>query len=164
MAWQEPQLRVTLPGVPALDPALQRSLVADAPVARLATLRADGSPRLVPITFVLLDGLICSAVDDVKPKTTSRLARLADVERDPRVGIVVDHYADDWSALWWVRVDGAAAVHEAGELRGRALDALAAKYPQYAAGPPSGPLIVITPTRWTGWSAGPVTSGETFSP
>lgn len=148
--------------MPALDPAAQRSLLAAAPVARLATLRPDGTPRLVPITFVLLDGLICSAVDDVKPKTTTRLARLADVERDPRVGIVVDHYTDDWSALWWVRVDGTAAVWESGELRERALAQLSAKYPPYSAAPPSGALLVVTPTRWAGWSATVPTSGETF--
>jgi PPOX class probable F420-dependent enzyme len=139
-----------------------RSRLAAAPVARLATLRPDGTPRLVPITFVLLEGLICSAVDEVKPKTTTRLARIADIERDPRVGIVVDHYADDWSALWWVRVDGAAAVHEGGELRERALGALAAKYPAYGSAPPSGAVLVVTPTRWAGWAAMPATSGETF--
>ncbi|TWF81235.1 PPOX class probable F420-dependent enzyme [Pseudonocardia hierapolitana] len=148
--------------MPALDPAAMRSLAAAAPVARLATLRPDGTPRLVPITFVLVDGLICSAVDEVKPKTTTRLARLADVERDPRVGIVVDHYADDWSALWWVRVDGTAAVHGGGRLRERALDALVAKYPPYAVAPPSGRVLVVTPTRWAGWSATSPTSGETF--
>src|SRR4051794_32281619 len=124
--------------MPAPDPPPMRAPPAAAPVARLATLRPDGTPRLVPITFVLLDGRICSAVDEVKPKSTTRLARLADVERDPRVGVVVDHYADDWSALWWVRVDGTAAVHEDGALRGRALAALVAKYPPYAASPPDG--------------------------
>ena len=139
--------------MPALDPAEQRSRFAAAPVARLATLRPDGTPRLVPITFALVDGLVCSAVDEVKPKTTTRLARLADVERDPRVGLIVDHYADDWAELWWVRVDGTAAVHRDGALRERALAALCAKYPPYAAVPPSGPLLVVTPTRWTGWSA-----------
>jgi PPOX class probable F420-dependent enzyme len=140
--------------VPALDPAAQRSRLAAAPVGRLATLRPDGTPRLVPITFALLDGLVCSAVDEVKPKRSTRLARLADVARDPRVGLVVDHYADDWTALWWVRVDGTAAVHDGGALRERALAGLAAKYPPYAAAPPSGPVLVITPGRWTGWSAG----------
>jgi PPOX class probable F420-dependent enzyme len=155
-------LQATLRWVPALDPADQRSRLAAAPVARLATLRPDGTPRLVPITFALVDGLVCSAVDEVKPKTTTRLARLADVEHDPRVALIVDHYADDWSALWWVRVDGTAAVHEAGELRTRALARLAAKYPPYAESPPSGPLLVVTPTRWAGWSAASPTSGETF--
>jgi PPOX class probable F420-dependent enzyme len=139
--------------VPALDPAAQRSRLAAAPVARLATLRHDGTPRLVPITFALVDGLICSAVDEVKPKTTTRLARLVDVARDPRVGLVVDHYADDWSQLWWVRVDGTAAVHRDGDLRERALAALVAKYPPYADAPPAGPLLVVTPARWAGWTA-----------
>jgi PPOX class probable F420-dependent enzyme len=139
--------------VPAIDPAEQRARLAAAPVARLATLRGDGTPRLVPVTFALVDDLVCSAVDEVKPKTTTRLARLADVRRDPRVGLVVDHYADDWSTLWWVRVDGTAEVHEDGVLRERALAALAAKYAPYAEAPPDGVVLVVTPIRWTGWAA-----------
>jgi PPOX class probable F420-dependent enzyme len=127
--------------------------VAAARVGRLATLRADGTPRLVPVTFVLVDGLVCVAVDEVKPKTTTRLARLADIARDPRVGLVVDHYAEDWSTLWWVRVDGTAQVHGEGDVRTRALAALVDKYEPYAAAPPDGVVVVITPTRWSGWSA-----------
>ena len=112
----------------------------------------------MPITFALVDGLVCSAVDEVKAKQHQRLARLADVRRDPRVGLVVDHYDADWSRLWWVRVDGVAAVHEDGGLRERALRALAGKYPAYAAAgqasnPMTGPLLVVTPTAWTGWAA-----------
>ena len=141
------------PAVPPLEPARQRELLGAAPVGRLATLRADCTPRLVPITFVLLDGVVCSAVDEVKPKRSSRLARLDDVRRDPRVGLVVDHYDADWARLWWVRVDGTAAVHEDGGLRERALDALAVKYPPYAAARPAGPVLVITPTAWAGWTA-----------
>lgn len=127
--------------------------MAAARVGRLATLRADGSPRLVPVTFVLLDGLVCFAVDEVKPKTTTRLARLADIARDPRVGLVVDHYADDWSELWWVRIDGTAEIHGDGALRARALAELTAKYDPYTHDPPDGAVVVITPTRWSGWSA-----------
>ena len=140
--------------VPALDPDEQRFRVAAARVARLATLRADGTARLVPITFVLLDGLVCSAVDEVKPKRSTRLARLDDVRRDRRAAVLVDHYAEDWTELWWVRIDGEAAVHEAGELAERARAALAAKYPQYATAPPAGPVIVLTPQRWAGWRGG----------
>jgi PPOX class probable F420-dependent enzyme len=142
-------------GVPALDPAEQRARLAAAPVARLATLRPEGAPRLVPITFVLVDEVICSAVDDVKPKRSTRLARLADVERDPRVGLLVDHYAADWSTLWWVRVDGVAGIRTGGALYDRAVAALVRKYPPYATTPPTGPVLVIEPTRWTGWSAAP---------
>jgi PPOX class probable F420-dependent enzyme len=139
--------------MPALDQGQQRERFAAAPVARLATLRADGTPRLVPITFALVEGLVCSVVDEVKPKRSSHLARLDDVRRDPRVGVIVDHYEDDWSALWWVRVDGTAEIHEAGPLWERALGDLQAKYPPYAAEPPSGALLVITPSRWSGWTA-----------
>lgn len=138
--------------MPALDDDEQRHRVAAAPVGRLATLRADGTPRLVPVTFVLLDGLLWSAVDDVKPKRDTRLARLADVARDPRTALLVDHYADDWTQLWWVRIDATAQVRDASDA-GPALAALAAKYPRYRAAPPPGPVLALTPTRWAGWSA-----------
>lgn len=130
-----------------------RARVAVARVARLATLRSDGTPRLVPITFVLVDGLICSAVDDLKPKSGRRLARLDDVERDPRAALIADHYTEDWTQLWWVRVDGRASVHRDGPTRKAALDALTAKYPPYRAARPDGALLVIDPTHWSGWSA-----------
>jgi PPOX class probable F420-dependent enzyme len=139
--------------VPTLDDASRRARLAQAPVARLATLRPDGTPRLVPFTFALVGDVICSAVDGVKPKTSTRLARLDDVRRDPRVALVADHYDADWSTLWWVRVDGVAEIHEAGALRADALAALVAKYPLYAAAPPDGVVLVITPTRWAGWTA-----------
>jgi PPOX class probable F420-dependent enzyme len=139
--------------VPALDRTEATLRFVTAPVARLATLRADGSPRLVPITFVVMGGLVCSAVDDVKPKTTRQLARLRDIAHDPRVGLLVDHYAADWSQLWWVRVDGTAEVQESGTLYDASVRALARKYLPYAAAPPAGPLVVISPTRWTGWTA-----------
>ncbi len=137
--------------MPSLDPDEQTTLVDQARVARLATLRPDGTARLVPITFVLLDGLVCSAVDEVKPKRSTRLARLSDVRRDPRAAVLVDHYAEDWTRLWWVRIDGTAAVHESGELADRARTALVAKYAPYAAAPPRGPVLVLTPTGWAGW-------------
>jgi PPOX class probable F420-dependent enzyme len=137
--------------MPALDPDEQTALVDRARVARLGTLRPDGTARLVPITFVLLDGLVCSAVDEVKPKRSTRLARLSDVRRDPRAAVLVDHYAEDWNQLWWVRVDGTAAVYESGELAERARAALVAKYAPYAAAPPQGPVLVLTPTAWAGW-------------
>ena len=140
--------------VPAIDdPRELRRRVASAPVARLATVRSDGSPRLVPVTFAVLGELLCFAVDEVKPKRDARLARLDDIARDPRVALLVDHYDADWSARWWVRIDGDAASHDTGELRERALDALAAKYAPYRAARPAGPVVVVTPRRWSGWSA-----------
>ena len=135
------------------DPPELRRRVAAAPVARLATVRRDGGPRIVPVTFALVDELLAVAVDEVKPKRHTRLARLDDIAAEPRVAVLVDHYDADWSTLWWVRVDGVAAVHDDGELRERAVAALAAKYPPYRAAGSTGPVIVITPRRWSGWAA-----------
>jgi PPOX class probable F420-dependent enzyme len=111
----------------------------DARVARLATIRPDGSPRVVPICFALEGDMLYSAVDE-KPKRTRRLARLDDIERDPRVEVVIDHYDDDWPRLWWVRLRGRAHVVERHD---RALELLCAKYPQYRERPPKGPFVVV---------------------
>lgn len=132
------------------DPVDLAARVVAAQVGRLATIRPDGSPRLVPITFAVVDGLICSAVDTVKPKKSTRLARLDDVQRDPRVALLVDRYAENWAQLWWVRVEGTAAVldeHPA------AVAALSTKYEPYDETILTGPFLVITPLHWTGWSA-----------
>jgi PPOX class probable F420-dependent enzyme len=126
---------------------------ASAPVARLATTGADGRPHLVPITFAVLDGgqTIVTAVDH-KPKRTRALRRLANIAVNPSVTVLVDHYDADWSALWWVRADGRADVRPGGQTPA-ALSALAARYPQYSERLPSGPLIVISVTVWSGWAA-----------
>ncbi len=138
--------------MPILPAGRARELLAAAPVARLATVRADGSPHLVPITFALLPGDVAVFAVDHKPKTTTRLARIAHLERDPRVSLLADHYADDWTTLWWVRLDGSARVLTAGE-SSPALAALAGKYRQYREVPPAGPVVAITATGWRGWTS-----------
>ncbi|MEX2395069.1 MAG: TIGR03668 family PPOX class F420-dependent oxidoreductase [Actinomycetota bacterium] len=126
-------------------------LVAEARVARLATAGERG-PHVVPITFAVLEERIVTAIDH-KPKTTRSLKRLANIARDPGVSMLVDHYSDDWESLWWCRLDGRATVHGDGPAFGDAIDALAAKYPQYGTHPPEGPVIVIDVERRTGWTA-----------
>jgi PPOX class probable F420-dependent enzyme len=139
--------------VPTLDEDACRARLAEARVARLATLRRDGTPRLIPMTFAVVDGVVCSAIDKIKPKADTRLARLRDIDRDPRVALVADRYDDDWSQLWWVRVDAVAAEHTDGELRERALDALQDKYEPYRRERPDGSVLAFTPTAWAGWTA-----------
>jgi PPOX class probable F420-dependent enzyme len=128
------------------------SLLQQARVAHLATLTAGtGAPHLVPITFACDEarGLIVHAVDH-KPKTTRALARLANIHADPRASILADHYAEDWSSLWWVRADGHAEIlHEAPEL----VDLLVARYPQYAEHRPEGPVVALQVERLRSWKA-----------
>jgi PPOX class probable F420-dependent enzyme len=137
-----------------MNEARARELLGGARVARLATVARDGRPRLVPICFVLAGDVIYHAVDD-KPKTTRRLARLADLAADPRAAVLADHYDDDWSALWWVRADGRARVlSDTGtEEAAAALDLLARRYAQYRARRPAGPVVALDVERITGWAA-----------
>lgn len=129
-----------------------RSRFASSAVARLATVRPDGAPHVVPVVFALADEVVYSAVD-AKPKRTGRLQRLANVRAHPRCTLLVDHYEDDWSRLWWVRADGAGSVVEDVPATHPGLEALAARHPQYREERPAGPLLVITVQRWTGWSS-----------
>ncbi len=123
-----------------------------APVARLGTIGPGGSPHLVPVVFAVRDEVIYTAVD-AKPKTTRRLRRLANIASDPRVSLLVDGYHDDWAQLWWVRVDGAAAIHQHDDVMRAGYQALRAKYPQYRSVRLDGPVIAITALRWTTWHA-----------
>ena len=137
-----------------MTPQEARGLFAAARVARLATVGASGRPHLVPIAFALTGDIVYSGVD-AKPKRTTALRRLENVRENPRVALLADHYDDaDWDALWWVRADGSARVLEpdAAEAR-RAVELLAARYDQYRAAPPRGPVLAIAVERWSGWRA-----------
>lgn len=123
-------------------------------VARLATVDASGRPTLVPICFVVDGDTVYSAVDD-KPKTTTRLARLDNVGAHPDVAVLVDHYADDWTSLWWVRARGTGREVGDDAERRRAADLLRAKYAQYAEHALDGPVLAIDVSSWRGWSATP---------
>jgi PPOX class probable F420-dependent enzyme len=121
-------------------------------VARLATLDPDGRPHLVPIVFALDGDTLYSAVD-AKPKRSKTLRRIENARERPDVTIIVDHYEDDWSRLWWIRLRGRARVLDGGEELERALRLLVAKYPQYRDEPPGAPVLAVDVTDVRAWSA-----------
>jgi PPOX class probable F420-dependent enzyme len=122
----------------------------EARVARLATTDPDGRPHLVPIVFALDGDTLYSAVDR-KPKRSRTLRRIENARARPDVTILVDHYAEDWSRLWWIRLRGRARVLDEGEERERALALLAEKYPQYRAEPPDGAVLAVDVTEIRDW-------------
>jgi PPOX class probable F420-dependent enzyme len=129
-----------------------RRRVAAARVARLATVSADGRSHMVPFCYVLAGELLYSAVDSKKKRST-RLRRLENVRRDPRVTVLVDHYEEDWSRLWWVTLAGRAQELDPGAESQEAVRLLAGKYQQYVRMPPEGPVLRIEVERWSGWAA-----------
>ena len=136
-----------------MDSAEMRRRVRDARVGRLATVTPEGRPHIVPCCFVL-DGDTAFSAVDAKPKSTRALARLDNVRAYPVASLLVDRYGDDWTMLWWVRVDGAARVIEAGAEVEHAVDLLRAKYEQYATTRPPGPVLAIDVTTWRSWESG----------
>jgi PPOX class probable F420-dependent enzyme len=122
------------------------------PIARLATVSADGAPHVVPVVFARAAGALWSPVDG-KPKRGGALARIRNAAHEPRVALLLDRYDADWTRLFWIRVDGVASVVGADA---RAEAALRAKYPQYRttplyAGAPA--LVRIEVARITSWRA-----------
>lgn len=129
-------------------PAWALELLDTARVGRLALLDEEDLPRVLPIGFAVFEGAVWSAIDR-KPKRTAEPARVRRLRRRPFAALLVDVYEEDWSRLAWVELRGRVSV----EPLGPALEALVAKYPQYAAEPPPGPLLRLSPTRVTTWRA-----------
>ncbi len=83
----------------------------------------------------------------------SDCARLANIEANPQVSILVDHYEDDWEALWWARADGLAAIHYSGDEMAAGYSMLRKKYVQYQRVALDGPVVTIDVQRWSSWQA-----------
>ena len=133
-----------------MDESTKRSRVTAARVGRLATITTDGRPHLVPCCFALSGDTIYSAIDH-KPKSTRRLRRLENLRGNANASLLVDHYADDWSTLWWIRADGTGRILDDSREMAAATALLVAKYRQYRDDAPAGPVIAIDISTWRGW-------------
>ena len=132
------------------------ALFAQSPVAMLATVGSDGAPHVVPVVFAVntdRDPPVVYTAVDAKRKSTRRLQRLTNIEANPRVSLLVDHYDDDWSQLWWVRADGVAEIHQSGDEMASGYALLRSKYVQYQRLALDGPVVTVAIDRWAAWHA-----------
>ena len=144
----------------------ERDLLDSARRAVLATIDPGGRPRLVPVCFVWFDdaaggaGPVLYSPLDAKPKRVAdprRLTRVRDILARPEVTVLVDRWDEDWLRLGWLRLGGQARLIEpdAEETRADrdlAIEALLAKYPQYADHDlGSRPLIEVTIAEASSW-------------
>jgi PPOX class probable F420-dependent enzyme len=134
-------------------PGWARALLESERVAHLGLLDREGHPRVLPVTFAVVDGKLWSAVDD-KPKRVagSELARVRWLRACPRSALTVDRYSDDWSRLAWVQVIGETEIVDVEGLDA-VLEAFATRYPQYRKRSPQGPLLRLDPGRVIWWRA-----------
>jgi PPOX class probable F420-dependent enzyme len=133
-----------------MDLSLARQRVKDARVGRLGTIASRGRAHLVPCCFALLDAVAYTAVD-AKPKSTLALRRIDNIVAHRSVCLLIDHYEEDWSALWWVRLDGTGRVVDSPSEVDEAKRALVAKYPQYRQVAIPGPVVALEIQTWTAW-------------
>jgi PPOX class probable F420-dependent enzyme len=113
----------------------------------LGTVHPERGVDAVPVVFAVDRPLVLLPIDTVKAKSTTQLQRVTNLAGDDRCVLLVDHYDDDWSKLWWVRLHGTATVAE-----GRH-DALTA-FPQYREEGAVAATIVLRPELVSGWRAG----------
>lgn len=141
--------------------AAQAALLEGVRRAVLATIRPDGTPRLVPIGFVTRtadDGVLelWSSLDE-KPKADGDprdLARVRDILARPRVEVVVDRWSERWAELAWLRLRGVARLVEPRDVPAGVVEALRERYPQYADHDLVGrPMLAVTVDDTAGWSA-----------
>lgn len=132
----------------------ERSYLEAARLGRLATVDADERPHVVPVCYAVLPDHVVSPIDE-KPKTVGPddLRRVRNVHTNPRVALVVDHYAEDWSRLGWLQIRGRASVREPGaDSHGPAVTALREKYHQYHDHAlAERPMLAIEPDQVRSW-------------
>jgi PPOX class probable F420-dependent enzyme len=120
-------------------------------VCRVGTLDERGRVHLVPIVFVIEGDTLYSSTD-AGPRPVKRLRNL---ERDPHATAVFDAYDEDWSTVWWVRVQGKGRTVTDPLERDHARDLLWSKYPQFTTAPPDegrGPIMALDIEHWAGWA------------
>jgi PPOX class probable F420-dependent enzyme len=136
-------------------PAWALAMLREGRVARLGTVDTAGQPLVVPVCYAF-DGRIGYSALDAKPKRVAAraLARVRNIEANPRVSLTIDHYDEEWSRLRYVIVQGRATLLSAGDELARGVALLREKYPQYRAmglTRESALVIRIDPARVISW-------------
>jgi PPOX class probable F420-dependent enzyme len=134
-----------------IDDATCRALLTEARFGVLGTVNADSTPHLVPAVFAVMGSVLVIPVDRVKPKRSTRLRRVQNLEARPHATFIIDRRSDDWEQLWWVRAD---LVCLPAPPEG-AVETLVAKYSAYRSPDAIAGAIGLSVTALTGWAASP---------
>jgi PPOX class probable F420-dependent enzyme len=136
--------------------AQEEQFVQEQRVGHLATSDEAGHPYVVPVCYAF-DGERFYTPLDEKPKRVeaNKLRRVRNIEARHEAALVIDRYAEDWSQLGYVFVQGHADLLAPGDaLHARALRLLRERYPQYRdMNLETQRVIVITPSRVTSWGS-----------
>ena len=117
-------------------------------VCRVATVDARRRPHSVPVCHVLADGKLYFA----SGKDARKVRNLRAV---PNVAVTVDLYADDWTQLKGIMLQGTTTIIEKGPRFRKIRKLLYAKYPQYpdqaALAETDSVIVEVTPIHVFSW-------------
>lgn len=121
----------------------------------MATVDKYGKPLVLPICFVYDDTYFYSPIDR-KPKSVParNLKRIRNIGNNPSVSVVIDHYEDNWSNLYYIIIEGKAELLYSGHLYRNSLKLLTDKYDQYRVMDLQNlgaPVIKIEPLKIISW-------------
>jgi PPOX class probable F420-dependent enzyme len=124
----------------------------------LATLERSRGADLVPVCFAIVDGFVAVPIDSVKPKGSTALGRVRNLERDPRATLLAERWdPDDWSRLWWVRLS-LRRLPAPEAIAARLVEGLRERYVQYRDAPFTD-LLTFRIEHVGGWAASAPTEG-----
>lgn len=119
----------------------------------LSTLHADRGIDAVPIVYAVIGDLVGVPIDRVKPKSSLRLQRQANLEADPRATLLIEQWdRDDWSKLWWVRAELRYIGTQPNEQSAALAAQLTQAFTQYRDQPFAG-MLMLRIAAISGWSA-----------
>jgi hypothetical protein len=121
----------------------------------LCTMGADRKIDAVPVCFAVVSHLLVTPIDRVKPKATTNLGRLKNLDRDASATFLCEHWdRHDWSRLWWVRAHLVRRPGQdlSGPLLAECDRALRDKYTQYVEAD-FAQLLLLDVTSLVGWAA-----------
>jgi PPOX class probable F420-dependent enzyme len=123
-------------------------LIARERVCRVATSGNGGTPHVVPVCHVMVG-------DKIYFGSGSDARKVVNLRQNPHLALTIDLYAEDWSRLTGVTVQGTAALIERGPRFKQARTRLYEKYPQYeeesALSPSDSVIVEVTPTHVFSW-------------
>jgi PPOX class probable F420-dependent enzyme len=122
----------------------------DAKFGVLGTVDAAIGVHLVPVVFVVSGEILAVPIDRVKPKASSRLRRITNLERDSRASLLIDQRSSDWDQLWWVRADMTFVGPGDPDAW---LPYLGERYPLYTSTSSVATVITFTINSLSGWEA-----------
>src|SRR5919201_11884 len=126
-----------------------KSFMLRAQVMRFSSLAKDGFPHVVPVSPVFYENKIYFATDVGSVK-------LRNIQRNPKVAAVFDHYDPSWRGLKGIMIQGTTKIIARGDMFYKIREQLYKKFPPYKKNAPfdvgETVIVEITPRDAFSWA------------